>query len=181
MRKLYKFFGFLFGIGVFGICWMMQIFSSESRISAPILSKESGFYDDEFYLEMTSERGTTIYYTLDGSEPTEQDNRYVEPILIQDASSNPNKYSIMENTSGLDIWDAYDEYIPTQNVRKAWIIKARAYNSLGKASEVIEKVYWVGINQNTEYGNFPVLSLCVESEDFWGEEGIYTNGRGGNV
>ena len=38
-------------------------------VEKPEFSVESGFYADEFELSLTSEPGTTIYYTLDGSDP----------------------------------------------------------------------------------------------------------------
>src|SRR5690625_1984732 len=54
-------------------------------LETPVLSRESGFYGENFDLEIStdSENGN-IYYTLDGSEPTLQSEIYTEPINIEE-------------------------------------------------------------------------------------------------
>ena len=39
-------------------------------IEAPVISKESGFYTNEFNVEIFHNKGAVILYTLDGSDPT---------------------------------------------------------------------------------------------------------------
>lgn len=57
----------------------------------PAFSHEGGFYTDEFQLEIEAEEGSTVYYTLDGSEPTTDSEVYDSPISISDlSSSEPN-------------------------------------------------------------------------------------------
>ena len=69
----------------------------DGRDLAPVrLSRESGFYDDAFYLEMACDRGE-IRYTLDATEPNEDSLLYTGPIRIEDASANPNVYSMIED------------------------------------------------------------------------------------
>ena len=69
---------------------------SDQPVTPVRLSVESGFYDSPFYLEMTCDRGE-IRYTLDSTEPDEHSLLYTEPILIEDASDNPNVYSMIED------------------------------------------------------------------------------------
>ena len=57
-------------------------------------SRESGFYEEPFTLEMTAPFGTEIYYTLDGSWPDENAILYTTPIYIDDATPHPNVYSM---------------------------------------------------------------------------------------
>lgn len=49
----------------------------------PEFSEESGTYDDKLYLEITGSSNGFIYYTLDGSNPTETSILYTEPILLE--------------------------------------------------------------------------------------------------
>ena len=58
-------------------------------------SQESGFYPNEFSLTLTSSNGSKIYYTIDGSDPTNSNTvqEYNNPIQIKDRSDQPNIYS----------------------------------------------------------------------------------------
>ena len=59
-----------------------------------VFSVESGFYEEPFTLVLSAPVGTEIYYTLDGSEPDEHAMKYTEPIQIEDATKNDNRYSL---------------------------------------------------------------------------------------
>lgn len=76
------------------ICFLMMrnddvIFGNVEEI---YFSRESGLYNDEFDLKISS-IGGTIFYTLDGSVPTCNSIKYDGPIHISDASENDNVYS----------------------------------------------------------------------------------------
>ncbi len=62
-------------------------------------SRESGFYEDSFELKLSAPFGARIYYTLDGSLPDEDAFLYTTPILIDDATSQPNLHSMRTDTS----------------------------------------------------------------------------------
>lgn len=62
-------------------------------LETPRFSHQSGFYEDAFLLKLYADFGETIYYTLDGSEPTENSLVYNGPILIEEVSSQPNVYN----------------------------------------------------------------------------------------
>ena len=49
----------------------------------PEFSAKPGEYDDVLYLELENPITGYIYYTLDGSDPTEESNLYTEPIYLQ--------------------------------------------------------------------------------------------------
>ena len=51
--------------------------------NAPMFSFDEGIYEDAISLELTSDIPGTIYYTLDGTEPTTESNVYVAPIFLE--------------------------------------------------------------------------------------------------
>ncbi|MBM7613514.1 CotH kinase family protein [Alkaliphilus hydrothermalis] len=56
---------------------------STKRLEAPVFSHDSGFYPEGLYLTIEStEIDSEIYYTLDGSTPTEKSLKYKGKILI---------------------------------------------------------------------------------------------------
>ena len=56
-------------------------------VSAPIISIRGGEYDDVLKVEISSEDNLSIYYTTDGSEPTEQSQIYGGAIEIGDGET----------------------------------------------------------------------------------------------
>lgn len=89
----------------------------------PVLSAESGFYEESFELSISHALGTEVYYTRDGSIPTVESMHYEESILIDDASDNPNVYAARD-----DIYPGV--YIPEETVDKAVVVRAIAVDSL---------------------------------------------------
>ena len=68
---------------------------NKKKISAPTFSYESGFYDDDFLLNLSSSENAKIYYTIDGTNPINSNTSkiYESPIKIYDRSEEPNFYS----------------------------------------------------------------------------------------
>lgn len=54
-----------------------------SRIAEPVFDLESGDYYEPAYISISAEEGTTIYYTYDGSTPSENSTRYTGPIEMK--------------------------------------------------------------------------------------------------
>lgn len=52
-------------------------------VDAPYLELPPGVYDSNQLLEITSEQGHSIYYTLDGSSPQENGKLYEQPIPLE--------------------------------------------------------------------------------------------------
>lgn len=50
---------------------------------APEFSLEAGSYSEVQEVSLSSETGGTIYYTTDGTDPTESSTEYTEPVLLQ--------------------------------------------------------------------------------------------------
>ena len=148
-------------------------------LNAPGFSVGSGFYDEEFELELTSKDGADIYYTLDSEEPLYNGIKYTGPIRIKDASSNENRFADREDiTTSYEYNEKNPFTIPDSPVDKATVVKAVAIDSLGNVSETVEKVYFVSFDKKEGYEGVPVISIASEPAGFFDEEnGIFVKGR----
>lgn len=166
---------------------LVLVFSPGGNADAPIFSKESGFYDEAFYLSIESAEGTDIYYTLDGSEPDKTSYRYEMPICIDNASFRENVYSARTDTSVGFYSDLIEQYktvdadpeyeVPDFLVDKCSVVRAVAIGKKGERSEVVTKTYYVGISPD-EYDGCNFISVVANPEDLFGEEnGIYVTGE----
>ena len=150
-----------------------------------IFSKESGFYDDDFELSISAPHGT-VYYTLDGSEPTRNSIRYDGPIHITDASKNPNVYSMRTDVSTGFLKDLIAQYstsdpeyrVPDYNVDKCTVVRAVIYLGGESYSDVKTASYFVGFQEKPGYENMNFLSIVTDPENLFGyEDGIYVTGK----
>ncbi len=64
---------------------IMDLFS-DYLVTAPVPDMEPGEYDDIISLEISSQQGTTTYYTLDGSDP-QQGEEYTEPVPLEEGET----------------------------------------------------------------------------------------------
>lgn len=143
-------------------------------VPEPVLSNEGGFYSDGFSLSITVPEGTTVYYTLDGSQPTVSSNLYSSPIDVNDISSSENKLSAITDITTMT-------YIPpSKPVDKAFIINAVAVDADGNYSDTVTASYFIDYqNKASYYQNMKVISIVTDSDNlFDNEKGIYVNGSG---
>lgn len=56
---------------------------SEYSVSAPKFSEEAGTYDSYISLKLTTSGKNKIYYTMDGTEPTQSSTEYTEEIKLE--------------------------------------------------------------------------------------------------
>jgi len=148
-------------------------------LDSPVYSVNSGFYDEEFMLELgTKEKDSTIYYTLDGSIPNENSLKYEEPIRIYDNSDQDNLYASLKEVStgyiieGFALGATTDEKVP-----KCMVVRSVVYSNDGmEKSEVETKTYFV--DSEGKYKDMPIISLIADPDDLFGyENGIYVNGK----
>lgn len=140
----------------------------------PQLSVESGFYEEDFYLEIKAPIGCQIFYTMDGTEPTTDAIRYTQPILIKDVSSNPNIYSAVEE---MYIWDEKG-YMPRNEVDKCNVIRAIAVSNEGSVSDETVGSYFVGFQNKKGYDKTYILSLITNPDNLFShEKGIFVGGK----
>ena len=97
-----------------------------------VFSHKSGFYKDNFQLEIASnDSKAKIYYTTDGSVPSEASNLYSQPIELKNRSSEPN---VLSAQTGISVGE---RYVPREKVTKANVIRAVAVHEDGSKSEII--------------------------------------------
>ncbi len=148
----------------------------------PQLSADSGFYESDFYLKMSSKGNCTIYYTLDGSEPDENSQIYTEPIHVYDRSNEPNTVVNVPNTIKNYLDEGYTdaetgEYKlieqPVEGpVDKAFIIRALTVDECGNKSDIVTKEYFFF---GDKYKN--IISIVADRDDLFGDYGILSTGK----
>lgn len=155
--------------------------SSDSHI---YFSRSSGYYDEAFDLKIRGGNGIfkrDIYYTLDGSEPTQEDYHYDKhtPIFIEDATSQENRYAARTDV-GISSLKNDAEYIaPDYNIDKCNVVRASIFDDEGNCLDSITGIYFVGFQEKTGYDGLYMASLVTDPENLFGsEEGIYIEGPG---
>lgn len=143
-----------------------------NAVKKPVFSAESGFYNNSFSLSIEAPSGTTVYYTLDGSNPTSASERYTGPITVKDMSSTQNVLSARTDISADKV------AAPVENVDKAAIVRAIAVDSQGRTSEIITKTYFIGTTNTSYYKDMKVVSLVTDPSNLFDyEKGIYVKGK----
>ena len=141
-------------------------------VKSPALSHESGFYQNAFYLELSSEPGTEIYYTLDGSVPTAESFLYQAPIYVYDRSFEENVYRSVPNVT-----QEWLKYQPDETpVDKAFVVRAVAVAGEGETMRVSRPVTATYLVNLEKYRQRPVVSLVADPKQLFGPDGIYVSG-----
>ncbi len=144
----------------------------KTRAAAPTPepSLPGGYYEEEFPLVLNAPPYGKIYYTTDGSTPSENSQVYNGSIPITDRSAEPNVYHSIQN-----VVKDWKNFTPTQEpVDKGTVVRAVYISDWGSKSDILTQTYFVGI-QPPEQGY--TLSLVFEDEDVFGQDGIYVTGK----
>ena len=163
----------------------------------PVFSKESGSYEDSFELALYAPKGSRIYYTTDGSEPSVDPvgskentskvpaklptNEYKEKITVKNRDSEANRLCSRVNIPYMyDPMDYYNGpfYPEVSAVPKATVIRAMAVDEKGNTSKTVTKTYFVDKDLAEVYKNASVISVVTDPDNLLSEEkGIYRYGN----
>lgn len=164
---------FIIASSLFLLILLSPLFSwikGQCATPVPEPSVWGGYYEDSFTLELSAPSNGTIYYTLDGSAPTTDSAIYKKGIPIRNRSEEANVYSSIRN-----VVKDWLNYTPSSSpVEKGTVLRAIFVNDWGFTSEILTQTYFVGI---TQPANGYTLSLVFESDDLFGDNGIYVTGK----
>jgi hypothetical protein len=150
---------------------MQMKFSTKIRFS-----HDSGFYADEFMLTIRSSSAYTLRYTLDGSIPDETSPIYEEPILMEDASTHENVYSLRTDTSAGFAADV-GYVVPDEPIDKCNVVRAALFNEEGECVSEASGVYFVGFDDKDGYDGMKILSIVSDPDNLFDyEDDIYVKG-----
>jgi hypothetical protein len=155
--------------------------SSNNLNNQLVFEFNGGFYTDPFYQKVTSLTGDTIYYTLDGSIPTDSSNTLSDSIKIDYTYSVPNLISNIPTTPDQSLisykaWEAPD-YI----IDKANILRCATYRSGIRTSKIHTHTYIVDSVIFEKY-EMPIISLVTDADNLFDHnDGIYTPGINYNL
>lgn len=139
--------------------------------AAPTFSMPGGFYQNEVTLALEAEPGTIIYYTLDGSDPTVQSQRYTRPISITNRTAEPNVYRAIPNVRR----DYLNHTLDTKNADKATVVRAIAVDADGVCSDIVTETFFVDLDK---YSKGFTLSLVSDPDGLFNSQtGIYVTGE----
>ena len=146
-----------------------------------IFSRKTGFYPNNFLLNLSSSEGFKIFYTTDGSNPFSSNTtkEYTEPILIKDRTEEPNIYSDYEEdeNSALSISVGQGYKKPSCPLDKGMVVCAVTKNSEGIYSKIFVQTYFITTGNLEFYQDYTVVSLVTNPENLFDpDKGIYVSG-----
>ena len=162
---------------------LIPCFDSDEKLA---FSLESGYYEEPIYLEIQGADRYSIYYTLDGTEPTQNSIPYDGEFYLEDASLHSNVYSERTDTSAGFYQELVEEYsaefpgyiVPAGPVDKCNIVRAAAFDRSGNCVDSITGFYFIGFDQKILYQNMWMVSLITDPKNLFDyETGIYVTGK----
>ncbi len=147
--------------------------------NAPVFSAESGMYDREFMLAMSTDPGNTVYYTTDGTDPTTSSTRkkVTSAVRIYNRSGDKAVLATKVPVSQITPWDNGGRLPSESAVDKGTVVRAVTYSKAGEYSNVVTKTYFVGVN-NASHNNLPILSVTTDPDNLFDyDKGIFVKGR----
>ena len=137
---------------------------------------DGGFHANPFYQKINSLNGDTIYYTLDGSTPTESSSVFFDSLKMDYKYSAANVFSDIPTTPDQSLISLKAWKSPNEIVDKANILRYASYRNGIRTSEIYTHTYIVDSTIFEKY-KLPIISLVTDAKYFFdSEEGIYVPG-----
>lgn len=136
-------------------------------------SHEDGFYAEPISIQLSNFDTThTVYYTLDGTIPTQESMLYQISSFIYIDDTHTDETIAFIPTS--DEWE-----MPDSNMPAAQILRAVVYKNGLPQGEVLTQNFWIG--EEAIRQQLPVISIVGEEASFFDEQkGIYVKGVNDN-
>lgn len=154
--------------------------SSNDLNNELVFEFNGGLYADPFFQKITSLKEEIIYYTLDGSIPTENSNIFPDSLLVDYRYSDGNNISNIPTTpdQSLISYKAWES--PNYKIDKANILRCATYKNGVRTSEIYTHTYLLDSVIFEKY-EMPIISLVTNSENLFDyDEGIYVPGTNYN-
>ena len=157
------------------------------QLATPTVSVESGIYTSDVNVTVTHpEPGVTLFYTLNGSEPTPLDMVYSGPLTMGSRAGDPDNYALIPTNPSFSF--PQGDYTETRANNRGWlapyvseiykvnVLRVKAYKPGFAPSEVITKTYIVD-PLGAEVYSMPIVSFIADSSDLYSNaDGIYKFG-----
>ena len=147
--------------------------SSNETLPVPVFSRDGGFYDEYFELTLSSDAGTEIYYTMDGTDPRTSKTAYLytREIEIYNNTDEPNYYSTFTAIS----LNSYNP--PNYNIDKGMHVRAVVKTSDGTYGPVVTNSYFIG-KTASYYTDLRVISMVTDPNYLFNyDTGAYMIGK----
>lgn len=140
----------------------------EKKSSKCFFSDSGGFYPDDVRVQIHAPDGWKIYYTTDGTTPTEKSKTYLGSVPISNHTGS--KMECAERA-------AEGTFSPSKQI-KGTFLRVLAVSPDGKEECRAEQSYFVGVSQDSAIRNLPVLAIGSDPDGIVSyENGIYVAGR----
>ncbi len=142
-------------------------FTLDETLVPPKCDQSGGIHKAPFFVEL--EGGNSIYYTVDGSEPSTKSLHYKSPIHID---KNIQERDLLSGIPTSPRWRP-----PIGDVFKGTVIRAICVTPDHKKSKEFVRTFFVD-NLGSKRYTLPILSLTVNKSDLFGyKNGIYVLGK----
>jgi len=150
--------------------------SSNNDSNTLSFSHQAGYYTDGFELELDALIADSIFYTLDGSEPSTSSQIYIKKIPLENNTSSPNVWSEIPTTP-VDVFLTNPEWqSPGYPLTKANIVRCATYKNNIKTSKTYSQTFLISSDVFEKY-DMPIVSLITDGSNFFDHEhGIYVPG-----
>jgi len=141
-----------------------------------VFSHAEGFYESDFELSIQGSFGDTIYFTRDGSIPTQFDEVYNSSLSITSRAGDPNVFSEIVTTPNLQDPIHQTWVSPMTELHKGNVLRFASYGDGYRSSPIYTKTYFTDGLLSDRYTT-PVVSLVCDSSSLFGHDtGIYIPG-----
>ena len=141
-----------------------------------LFSNEEGFYTSSFYLKIEPLLNDTVFYTLNGSLPTENSNVFPDSILMDFNYFSPNiiseiRTSPEQNLISYKAWES-----PRTIIDKATVLRCASFRNGIRTSKTYTKTFFIDEEIFEKY-TIPIISLVTDENNlFSSDSGIYVPG-----